>query len=414
MPPLDPSTDLLSAEIASRLAEISKPDNTSLDVFWASHARWPLPPSPSSSSSSGAKSAAGEDHQQKERNGDIEPVDEAEDDSEQDEIHIGIFDSSFNPPTLAHLDIASTSFPHASTFTFTSESAAAEPDRGKTRNRAGAGHGKYTAKLLLLSARNVDKPPTNPGSHSTSAEQQEADKKAKENATGLQRVRMMILQGRHMSESRSESTGMGESNENMAVAVLNFPTFVGKSRIIHHWLDENLPRLLSTPHGRPPRIRLTFLIGSDTLTRLFRPAYYPASSSFPEIGPDMDSQLDYFFKEDRSRVVCVRRYLTEKERGEEEKFVREHEGCRELVRSGGIRFVEEKQDEQEQAAGGVKKGEEMGLISSTTVRERVQRANLGGAAGDEDEEEAAVKALNGLCIEDVARFIAREGLYRQS
>lgn len=217
-----------------------------------------------------------------------------------------------------------------------------------------------------------------------------------------------------MSESRSESTGMGESNENMAVAVLNFPTFVGKSRIIHHWLDENLPRLLSTPHGRPPRIRLTFLIGSDTLTRLFRPAYYPASSSFPEIGPDMDSQLDYFFKEDRSRVVCVRRYLTEKERGEEEKFVREHEGCRELVRSGGIRFVEEKQDEQEQAAGGVKKGEEMGLISSTTVRERVQRANLGGAAGDEDEEEAAVKALNGLCIEDVARFIAREGLYRQS
>ncbi|KAG7530508.1 hypothetical protein FFLO_04998 [Filobasidium floriforme] len=346
------------SRLASRLAVVAQPDYTSLDVFWASHPRWPLPP-------------------------------EADED---EDIHIGIFDSSFNPPTLAHFEIAGTSFPSA------------HPES--------QGRGGYTAKLLLLSARNVDKPPTHLG-----------DGDAEE------RVEMMVLQARQMAAASSSSSDQQdrndeqeeESSSNIAVAVLNFPTFVGKSRIIHSWLDQTLPELLqdlkpeSTSPARTPRVRLSFLIGSDTLTRLFRPAYYPPSSSFPEIGPDMETQLKYFFEQDRSRIVCVRRYLKPGEREEEERFVREDDGCKQWVKSGGIRFVEESETAGGTGAGaGVKSGEEMGLISSTLIRQRVDQVRQETQGPDDNPEELTVKALEGLCIDDVSRYIARKGLYLRS
>ena len=412
------------------------------------------------------------------------PVDAEQEDngSDEDEIHIGIFDSSFNPPTLAHLEIASTSFPAghrtaaseeaANSATTSSSSETSKPDdRIKETSARGvrrtARRGGYTAKLLLLSARNVDKPPTHPGSddHASSsnhsyqddqkraAEREEQEKKVRENATGVERVEMMILQARRMVtlsqgvrsreegenvQQEQEACGNEDANGNIAVAVLNFPTFVGKSRIVHNWLAENLPRLLrhsksdsSSIATRMPRVRLTFLIGSDTLTRLFRPAYYPASSSFPEIGPDMHTQLEHFFsltRGDASRIVCVRRYLTSKEREEEEEFVRGDEGCRRWVREGGIRFVEEEKDGSgRRERGGVKKGEEMGLISSTNVRQRVKQvrqqqadrraedARAGAGEGGEGSiEQATVEALHDLCIDEVSRYIARKGLYRSS
>jgi nicotinamide-nucleotide adenylyltransferase len=426
--------DLLSSSrLASRLAVVAQPDYTSVDVFWASHPRWPLPPgSRNTSSNSG--------------HGKTTKTEEEAD--EEEEIHIGIFDSSFNPPTLAHFEIAGTSFPSAhpessSTTTdssATSSSASTSSSCGNNAidsKRTGKGHGNdksrqgrggYTAKLLLLSARNVDKPPTHLGDEDKEG-QKEQERKVRENATAVERVEMMVLQARRMAaasslpmeEQNRNDEQEEESSSNIAVAVLNFPTFVGKSRIIHSWLDQTLPGLLqdlkpeSISPARTPKVRLSFLIGSDTLTRLFRPAYYPPSSSFPEIGPDMETQLKYFFEQDRSRIVCVRRYLKPGEREEEERFVREDDGCKQWVKSGGIRFVEESETAGETGAGaGVKSGEEMGLISSTLIRQRVDQVRQEMQGPDDNPEEPTVKALEGLCIDDVSRYIARKGLYLRS
>jgi nicotinamide-nucleotide adenylyltransferase len=420
--------DLLSSSrLASRLAVVAQPDYTSLDVFWASHPRWPLPPGSRNTFSNSGHETTTKDEEEA---------------GEEEEIHIGIFDSSFNPPTLAHFEIAGTSFPsaHPESFSITTDpSSTSSRDDAADSKRIAKGHGNdksrrgrcgYTAKLLLLSARNVDKPPTHLGDEDAEG-QKEQERKVRENATAVERVEMMVLQARRMAAASSSSSSMEEQNRNdvqeeesssnIAVAVLNFPTFVGKSRIIHSWLDQTLPELLqdlkpeSTSPARTPRVRLSFLIGSDTLTRLFRPAYYPPSSSFPEIGPDMETQLKYFFEQDRSRIVCVRRYLKPGERGEEERFVREDDGCKQWAKSGGIRFVEESETAGGTGAGaGVKSGEEMGLISSTLIRQRVDQVRCETQGPDDDLEELTVKALEGLCIDDVSRYIARKGLYLRS
>lgn len=415
-----------SSRLASRLAVVAQPDYTSLDLFWTSHPRWPLPPDSRNTFSNSGHGT---------------PTKSEEEADEEEDIHIGIFDSSFNPPTLAHLEIASTSFPLAhpeSVFTTTDISSTSSRDdavdskwivKEHDKDKSGRGRGGYTAKLLLLSARNVDKPPTHLGDEDAEG-QKEQERKVRENATAVERVEMMVLQARRMAAASSSSSDEQqnrndeqgeESSSNIAVAVLNFPTFVGKSRIIHSWLDQTLPGLLqdlkpeSTSPARTPKVRLSFLIGSDTLTRLFRPAYYPPSSSFPEIGSDMETQLKYFFDQDRSRIVCVRRYLKPGEREEEERFVREDDGCKQWVKSGGIRFVEESETAGGTGAGaGVKSGEEMGLISSTLIRQRVDQVRQETQGQDDDLEELTVKALEGLCIDDVSRYIARKGLYVRS
>jgi hypothetical protein len=85
------------------------------------------------------------------------------------------------------------------------------------------------------------------------------------------------------------------------------------------------------------------------------------------------------------------------------------------VKSGGIRFVEESETAGETGAGaGVKSGEEMGLISSTLIRQRVDQVRQEMQGPDDNPEEPTVKALEGLCIDDVSRYIARKGLYLRS
>ncbi|KAK4683961.1 nicotinamide-nucleotide adenylyltransferase, partial [Tremellales sp. Uapishka_1] len=178
----------LSKEVQSQIQLASDTSFTSLEIVYKSSPSWPYPSSPASSSAS---------H--------LTP-------------HIAILDSSFNPPTTAHLSISLSSFPSLPT-----------PHA-------------YTSRLLLFSLRNVDKKlRANP----TSSE-----------ATIAQRIEMMILHAKAM-EKRAP-------HEPIAVGLLNEPTFVGKSRIVREYLAKG-----------NEATRLTFLIGSDTLIRFFDEKYYP-------------------------------------------------------------------------------------------------------------------------------------------
>ena len=131
-------------------------------------------------------------------------------------LRISVLDSSFNPPTLAHLALANVPNPHPS-----------EHD--------------YDAKLLLLSIRNADK------------RLQEGD------ATFSQRVEMMSLLATRIHHNSPSSP------PNVAVGLVNEPTFIAKSSALQRFLDDRLAKLGSGP-SYPISTQFTFLMGSSQYT----------------------------------------------------------------------------------------------------------------------------------------------------
>jgi nicotinamide-nucleotide adenylyltransferase len=139
------------------------------------------------------------------------------------ELKISVLDSSFNPPTFAHLALVN--------------------------HRRPASQTDYDAKLLLLSITNADK------------------KLQSGDATYEQRVEMMM----HFASGVTT----GDSNEapgNVAVAIIDEATFAGKASILQTHLKSRLVELGAV--ADPPLVELTFLQGMDTLERLFAPRYY--------------------------------------------------------------------------------------------------------------------------------------------
>lgn len=169
-------------------------------------------------------------------------------------LQISVLDSSFNPPTLAHLALAN----------------APRPSIG------GEVGGEYDAKIYLLSVRNADKTlkPTD--------------------ASYIQRLEMMLLLAQD-----------SKSSAEVAIGIVDEPTFVGKASKLLAFLQQRLSGLAFAP----PRPELTFLLGLDTLERLLAPRYYGASPSDPDAVAKMFASLHRFFspEHDNARVVCARR-----------------------------------------------------------------------------------------------------------
>ncbi|KAJ9095782.1 hypothetical protein QFC20_006577 [Naganishia adeliensis] len=312
------------SEITAALARVSDASFDSVELFHTSHPRWPLP----------------------------------RDETTPKGIHIAVFDSSYNPPTRAHYAISMTSYPPPG---LSSSSLEIRHHAGEPSERD---DDPYTARLLLLSARNVDKT-LKPG-----------------DATFDQRIEMMHLQALDMEDDPGRTGREGdESRRNVAVGALNHPTFVGKSDILLRWFrDRRFPELGETEIP----IRLTFLIGTDTLTRLFIPKYYTPS---PRLGGTMAEHLAKFFTTDDSDIIVAHRGASALARAEEESFVQRNEECRAWVERGKLRFVREGEVSAEERE-----------MSSTRVRRAVAR-------GDGDE-------LRELVGERVRRYIAEEELYR--
>ncbi|KAG9315240.1 hypothetical protein JVU11DRAFT_4374 [Chiua virens] len=123
------------------------------------------------------------------------------------------------------------------------------------------------------------------------------------------------MRSSHLAESGGESSQAGG---NVAVAIIDEPTFVRKSTILLRFLRERLAAVvrpsdsLNRCAGIPesgrnalyqfPSPELTFLMGSDTLVRLFSPKYYPSEQA-------MVQMLRKFLSPDEegSRIVCADR-----------------------------------------------------------------------------------------------------------
>jgi nicotinamide-nucleotide adenylyltransferase len=167
-------------------------------------------------------------------------------------LQINVLDSSFNPPTLAHRALISAPNPFSPT-----------PN--------------YDAHLLLLSIRNADKSLV-PG-----------------DATLDQRLEMMTILAQDI-QSHDKTAPL-----NVAVAIIDQPTFVGKSSSLLRFLHSHLSSITPNPvHGI--NFQLAFLIGFDTLERILSPRYYSSE-------PEMNRSLRAFLSDDgdNSRLVCARR-----------------------------------------------------------------------------------------------------------
>ena len=205
-----------------------------VELVYTPHSRWPLP-----------RSQTNQQHQ-KGRS-----------------LSISILDSSFNPPTLAHLALANSPRPSHHDY---------DEQDSETQDTCG-----YDAKLFLLSVKNADK-----------------SLKAGD-ATYQQRLEMMLLLSKDVIASRHEAA-------NSAIAIIDKPTFVGKSSALLDFLQ----RRLTTPL----QLELTFLVGLDTLDRIFSPRYYTSET-------DMMTSLRQFLSAaaqgDNSRIVCAKRILSHTE-----------------------------------------------------------------------------------------------------
>ena len=230
-------------------------------------------------------------------------------------LKISVLDSSFNPPTLAHFALANSYLPIS------------------TQGQEGTQNSAYDARLLLLSVRNVDKA-LKPG-----------------DATYEQRLEMMMLLAEELEAVAANITNTNTNNfgndtsglRNVAVGIIDEPTFVKKSSTLRSALQSQLPSLLASkpergsdgdnsnpmPYSEPqsfnpakiglgvnvPEIQLHFLMGTDTLERLLAPRYYvPSSSTSTSVDATlaMHTALRGFFSlppegGDGSIVVCAGR-----------------------------------------------------------------------------------------------------------
>ncbi|KDR78828.1 hypothetical protein GALMADRAFT_63984 [Galerina marginata CBS 339.88] len=273
-------------------------------------------------------------------------------------LRISVLDSSFNPPTLAHLALANSR---------RSQSLTTDGHAPKATQLF------YDAKLLLLSVKNADKT-LKPG-----------------DATYQQRLEMMDLLASDVQADADQSASLSTSTSdalspveraNVAIAIIDEPTFVGKSATLLTFLRRRLSTL-NPPLKTLGDIELTFIVGLDTLERLFSPRYYPSETA-------MMTSLRKFFSPgpdgDNSRIISAQRIM----RPPFSSQAQESDPlslAKEFIDSGRIAIID--------------LGDQISTYSSTTVR---RSRNSVGSGQD--------SLWRKLVTKPVAEYIVEQHLYQ--
>lgn len=282
---------------------------------------------------------------------------------------IAVIDSSFNPPHLAHLALAS------------SPAILASPSPSNSSPDSVA---QYDAHLLLLSSRNADKGMGRPG-----------------DANPKQRLEMMTVLARDL-EDLLRARGAGEEQVNVAVGVCEEPLMKDKSSLVHEWLktykqergrsnEEGAANAgASSSTSSAPLARLHWVVGWDTLIRFFALKYYPSPSAF-------DEACHRFFKEEGTTFVCARRGNPSKEELQEEKDFLESDLVTPWVERKGVAMFE--------------LPEEVRHVNSTDARAILTgKGEAEGQQAGEGVKEALVER-DGLLSRRMADFVVEEGIY---
>ncbi|PWN54097.1 hypothetical protein IE53DRAFT_301759, partial [Violaceomyces palustris] len=216
-------------------------------IVYTSFPNWPLPPLPH--------------------------LDEGSDAKLPRYIDVAVLDSSFNPPTRAHLALARS-----------------EP-RSRMVSKARC-KPSYDSRLLLFSSSNADKGTLAGGEKKPRSPDLE------------QRVEMMRLLARDVEEATTFHGDLhAEDSASLAVGLVDQPLFFEKSSLIRDEIERSLNSDEDGTRGgqAPFSLRLHWLVGFDTLYRVFQLKYYRDD---PEL---LKRSCQRFFQEEGSTFVCARR-----------------------------------------------------------------------------------------------------------
>ncbi|UZJ55055.1 hypothetical protein CBS101457_004375 [Exobasidium rhododendri] len=210
------------------------------------------------------------------------------------QIDIGVLDSSFNPPHLAHAALAKIKKPHFA--------------REERKDY-------YDSLLLIFSIRNADK-----------------GMGTKKDASTVNRLEMMTEFAKDLEE---------QTSTNVAVAIVEEPLMIAKSTLIHQYIEGQHSHIPSTNSAPNLPNRLHWLVGFDTLQRFFQVKYYPSPDYFYQ-------GCDKFFNEEHTTFVCARRGLDSlpnkaqgnKDEREEERELLESEDVKPWVKQGSVVMVD--------------------------------------------------------------------------
>ncbi|KAK1708101.1 hypothetical protein BDP67DRAFT_411616 [Colletotrichum lupini] len=303
------------------------------------------------------------------------------------ESSLVVLDSSFNPPTLAHLRMAASAVRDLRKGRSTTTTTTRGGGAGESSSGAGGEMGRRRAVrvLLLLAVNN-------------------ADKKPKPAAFGVRLGMMYAFAGDLRDEvrrrgvdgaeegQRQEEEEEEEEDVEVDLGLTTMPYFHDKSQAI----SDTRFYARGDGGGEPEQV---YLAGYDTLIRIFNPKYYNASSSSSSPGGTAVEEaeapirraLDPFLGRSKLRITM----RTDDEWGGEGEQV----AYLESLRDGGLEDVGGRRAwaERVEMVRGRDEGEE--VVSSTKVRE---------AASARDEE-----GLRRLVSARVKGWVLGEGLYRE-
>ncbi|KAJ1921175.1 hypothetical protein H4219_000773 [Mycoemilia scoparia] len=223
--------------------------------------------------------------------------------------NIAVLDSSFNPPHACHkayLELI-TRRP------LVPLSRVLDHQTSETDNSGGDSPLRVDGKLILLSSANCDKKPSG--------------------ASLVQRLGMMEILGKELVVD-------GDGSSSVATGLCNAPRFVDKAIVLYRFFSRIPFAEDRVPNGPTTKVVLYFMMGWDTLIRLFDPKYYDA---FPE---DLEPFFSY-----GGRIVYARRggfddsdvsdFLAKRIPMEFQKYIFEIELPRELAAISSTRAREE-------------------------------------------------------------------------
>jgi nicotinamide-nucleotide adenylyltransferase len=146
-------------------------------------------------------------------------------------------------------------------------------------------------------------------------------------------------------------------------------------------------KFASSPSQTSPNIELTFLVGSDTLDRLFSPRYYPSETNMRE---SLQKFLSSTPEGDNSRVVCARRIFRPIASQPSVETQKASDLMKHYLDSGRIAIVHI--------------GEELSTYSSSAVRSAIAQDEL--IPGDETR-----PLWHDFVTTEIAKHIVEEQLY---
>ncbi|CAG8812819.1 26068_t:CDS:1, partial [Racocetra persica] len=266
-------------------------------------------------------------------------------------LKIAILDSSFNPPTKAHMQLLLQSVKNQS--------------NSKSDNNSVS----FDACLLLYAIKNADKTPS------------------PSDAGPVDRLLMMESLASQINSTIIKTEPTFNPLQNIATGVITHPLFMDKAKVIRSYLNNNKPSHSinsSTVVDHSPQVSLYFILGFDTVIRLFNPQYYS----------NIYKELNSFFE--ISKIICANRDGYGGREFEENFF--KSDIIKEIIGESG-KLIRVKLDD------------ELAEISSTNVRKAVSDAwNIKRQETDDyDEREEMIKnILYNFCPESVAEFIIQE------